>query len=275
MCVRLIVVSFEKSQLLDKHNMAYTFQAKIASRGFHVYKNIWDDPKSGDKVTIEIETEMKSKRIDPYCCAVKTLNGSSAKLITVGHIPREISRHVYFFIKEEAGKVYGSVLSTNYRPSPIPAGGLEIPLTLHFQCNKYITHSKMIGFVTKLYSYEFVANTPVNSEEVEEEENEIHVLIEEETEQENIASPSKEEESDSEVIVKRRKRSKPVIAVTPESEEGENVGENENKAGEESDSEVVVKKRKKSNPLVVYTESESEEEIPIDENDAYFIVIEK
>ena len=264
---------FEKSHLLD--NMAYTFQAKIASRGFHIYKNIWDDPKSGDKVKIEIETQMKSKRIDPYCCAIRTMNGSPAKLVTVGHIPREISRHVYFFIKEEGGKVYGSVLSKKYRPSPIPAGGLEIPLTLNFQSNRYITHTKMIEFVTKLYSYEFVANTPNVSEEVEEEEKEIHILIEEEKEEENIiiTSPKKKEESDSEAVVKKKKRSRTFIAVTPESDQDEKAGENESNAEEESDSEVITKKRKKAKPLVSYIESGSEEEI--DENTVCFIVTEK
>ena len=49
----------------------------------------------------------------------------------VGHIPKEISRVVYFFIKE-GGKVDGDVLSVKYRPSPIPSGGLEIPLMLSF-----------------------------------------------------------------------------------------------------------------------------------------------
>ena len=53
---------------------------------------------------------------------------------TVGHIPREISRHVYYFITAEGGRVSGTVLSTNYRYSPIPAGGLEIHLKLRFAC---------------------------------------------------------------------------------------------------------------------------------------------
>ena len=52
----------------------------------------------------------------------------------MGHIPREISRHVYYFIETEGGFVNGSVISTKCRPSPIPFGGLEIPLLLKFSC---------------------------------------------------------------------------------------------------------------------------------------------
>ena len=37
--------------------MAYTVQAKIASRGYDVYKNVnWENVKAGEQVTIEIET---------------------------------------------------------------------------------------------------------------------------------------------------------------------------------------------------------------------------
>ena len=75
----------------------------------------------------------------------------SGKLGTVGHIPREVSRHTYFYIKEEGGRIDGSVLSTRYRPSPISSGGLEIPLMMTFRSPRYITHQKMKDFVPKLY----------------------------------------------------------------------------------------------------------------------------
>ena len=48
----------------------------------------------------------------------------SRKLETVGHISKEVSRHTYFDIKEDGGRMDGSVLSTCYRPSPIPSIGL-------------------------------------------------------------------------------------------------------------------------------------------------------
>ena len=72
-----------------------------------------------------------SKKIDSYCCAIKTM--------VSGNIPREVSRHIYFYI-EEGGRIDGSVLSTCYRPSPIPSDGHEIPLIMTFRSPRYITH---------------------------------------------------------------------------------------------------------------------------------------
>ena len=47
----------------------------------------------------------------------------------VGHIPREISRFCHYFINH-GGKLEARVTCTKYRPSPIPSGGLEIPILL-------------------------------------------------------------------------------------------------------------------------------------------------
>ena len=57
----------------------------------------------------------------------------SGKLGTVSHIPSEVSRPTYFSIKEEGGRIDGSVLLTCYRLPPIPSGGLEIPLIMSFK----------------------------------------------------------------------------------------------------------------------------------------------
>ena len=83
-------------------------------------------------MTIEIETNKGSFKIEPYCCEAKAMVRNSTKLVTVGHIPREISKHVYFFLKEKGGIKKGFVFFTKYGFSPIPAGGLEIPLMLSF-----------------------------------------------------------------------------------------------------------------------------------------------
>ena len=54
---------------------------------------------------IEIEPNKDSIKIDPYCSVVKPRVRNPGKLATLGHIPREISRHAYFFLKEEGRKV--------------------------------------------------------------------------------------------------------------------------------------------------------------------------
>ena len=61
----------------------------------------------GQEISVQLETNEDSKKIDPYCCAIKTM--VSGKLVTVGHIPSEVSRHTYFYIKEERGRIDGSV----------------------------------------------------------------------------------------------------------------------------------------------------------------------
>ena len=130
--------------------MNFSFQTKAASRGFHIYKNTtWENVNIGQEISVQFETNEDSKKIDPYCCAIKTM--VSGKLETVGHISREDSRHTYFYIKEEGGRIDGYVLSTQYRPSSIPSDGLEIPFMMTFRSPRYITQQKMKDFMTKLF----------------------------------------------------------------------------------------------------------------------------
>ena len=59
----------------------------------------FDNQLENEKVTIAIESNEASKQIDPHCCAMQIKSGES--VVTVNHIPREISRHCYFVLKEE------------------------------------------------------------------------------------------------------------------------------------------------------------------------------
>ena len=155
----------------------YSFKAKIASRGYHVFKETsWSNAKEGDEVKVELETNKSSNKIDPYACAIRAKEEYFKGWKTVGHIPREISRHVYFFIKSEGDSVNGTVISTKYRTSPVPAGGLEIPLLLTFSCSKAINFGKMKTFVQTLYDYNF--NGTVIEEENSGDEDEIIVINE-------------------------------------------------------------------------------------------------
>ena len=90
----------------------FSSDIKIASRGYHVYRNsTWQNGKSGDKVKVEIETNKSSKSIDPYTCAIKIKHKCFETWVTVGHIPMEISRLCYFFLKE-GGNITGHLICT-------------------------------------------------------------------------------------------------------------------------------------------------------------------
>ncbi len=50
-------------------------------------------------------------------------------IVTVGHIPMEISRLCHYFLLE-GGTIEGQLVDTKPRRSPIPSAGLEVKLTL-------------------------------------------------------------------------------------------------------------------------------------------------
>ena len=73
------------------------------------------------------ETDKLSLDVDPYACAIKIKHRYFDAYLTIDHIPREILRHCFYYAKE-SGEIAGHVISTNYKVSPISAGGLEISL---------------------------------------------------------------------------------------------------------------------------------------------------
>ena len=102
------------------------FTFPYASRGFHHYRNVWI-PKIDQQLEVQHE---KNNLHDPYACALfaKSRNKINGKVV-VGHIPREISRFCKFFV-EYGGELLAHVTSTSFRRSPVPQGGLEIPICL-------------------------------------------------------------------------------------------------------------------------------------------------
>ena len=108
-----------------------------------------------------------------------------------------VSRHTHFYIKEEEGRIDGSVFSTRYRPSPIPSSGLEMPLMMTFRSPRYITHQKMKDFMAKFYFYDHKQVTENVKSDLDSDE--FHIEI-----KENVVK----EGEDSEVVVdpKAKKR---------------------------------------------------------------------
>ena len=84
---------------LNIFNKFYSFEKTTVSIEYQIYKSTsWSKATVGDKVMKEQGTKKESLGIDSYAYAVKSKNKYFKHLITVGHIHREIFRHVYFFI---------------------------------------------------------------------------------------------------------------------------------------------------------------------------------
>ena len=226
--------------------MCFSFQTKVASRGFHIYKNAtWENVNIDQEISVQLETNEDSKMIDPYCCAIKTM--VSGKLETVGHIPREVSRHTYFYIKK-GGRIDGSVLSTRYRPSPIPSGGLEVPLIMTFRIPRYITHQKMKDFMTKLYCYD---HKPV-TENVESDSDSDEFYLE-------IKENAVEEDEDSEVVAaSKAKKRKVTIAYNSDDSDEEKEKTQKKTTFENNSDDAIPESVSKVNKIVSYNNTVSD-----------------
>ena len=62
---------------------------------------------------VDLEMKKLSKNVDAYVCTIHAKNQFFNSGKTVGHIPREIFCHIFYFIKTRGGFVNGSVISTN------------------------------------------------------------------------------------------------------------------------------------------------------------------
>ena len=111
-----------------------------------------------------------SLEVDQYACVIKIKNRFFYSLLTVGHIPSEISWHVHYFIETKDGKFICHVKSLTYRPSSIPSEGLEIPLQLTFTCDDKLTLDLMNGLVKSLYDWNYTGLVQDNNDEDDDEE---------------------------------------------------------------------------------------------------------
>ena len=90
-----------------------------------------------------------------------------------------------FFIKEENGKVFGTPKSLKYKTSPIPSGGLEVPLSLTFSCKEKWVVDTMEEFIQNFYTFEYSGNQSLDtsaSEDEDEDDYQTIMLVEPENE---------------------------------------------------------------------------------------------
>ena len=172
----------------------------------------------------------------------------SGKLETVGPIPRKVSRHTYFYIKEEGGRIYGSVLSTLYHPLPIPSGGLEIPLMITFRSPRSVTHQKMKDFMTKPSCYD---HKPVTENvESDSDSDKFHIEI-----KENVL----EEGEGSEVVVApKAKKRKVTIAYNSDDSDGEKEKTQKKTTFENDSDDAIPESVPKLNKIVSYDDTDSD-----------------
>ena len=105
------------------------FSAEVGSKGYHVYcKTSCRNIHLHQHVVVLKEVNSISINIDPR---ITTKRVDRIGPVLVGHVPRELSRFIFYFIQEE-GSVTGTVASTTPKISPIPEGGLEVPILMHF-----------------------------------------------------------------------------------------------------------------------------------------------
>ena len=72
-----------------------------------------------------------------------------------------------FFVKEENGKVFGTLKLLKYKASPIPSGGLEVPLSLTFLCKEKRVVDTVEEFTQNFYTFEYIGNQSVDTSDSE------------------------------------------------------------------------------------------------------------
>ena len=124
--------------------MTDTFEFFTGLRGFHVYSNKvnWF-PSAGQNIVFKREY---SNKLDRFAVARKTLLKGCIVPITVGHIPRELSRHTWYVI-HEGEQLKGTVHNTRTRSSPLVQGELEIPIRIKVVWSLV---EKLLIYITKV-----------------------------------------------------------------------------------------------------------------------------
>ena len=98
------------------YNKIIEFTAAV--RGYHFYRRYWQ-PQPSQKLDCFYEED---NPFDPFAIKVCEIG----KNITVGHLPREMSRATKFFI-DRGVAITLTLTSEHYRRSPLVQGGMEIP----------------------------------------------------------------------------------------------------------------------------------------------------
>ena len=78
---------------------------------------------------------------------------------------------------EETGNISGNLISKTYKVSPIPAGGLKVPLLRTFSVKNERIFKLMKSFVNDLYDYDYTGEQAEKNEEESGDEEEIDIKV--------------------------------------------------------------------------------------------------
>ena len=103
----------------------FSFHFTMGLRGYHFYRHHenWV-PFVGEKIRF-LREHHNSK--DRFAVAGQVIRAGRVAHVTVGHVPRELSRYVWHAMSHGA-LFTARVIDAHYKPSPLLQGGLEIPL---------------------------------------------------------------------------------------------------------------------------------------------------
>ena len=119
--------------------MANTLYYFTGLRRFHAYSNTvnWKH-HIGQKIFFKRE---HNNNYDKFAVAGKTLLKVRIGAVTVGDIPRELSRHTWYAIQKGA-KFRATAYYTKAKPSPLIQGGLEILINIKIIWSEEEKHLK-------------------------------------------------------------------------------------------------------------------------------------
>ena len=107
----------------------FTFDSAV--RGYHVYKVVWK-PTIGKKLEADQELGNEADKF-----AVKVVKNNEI----VGHLPREYSRILWYFIAR-GGKICVEVTGRRRHCKEL-CGGMEIPCRLVFSCSSKVKINRL------------------------------------------------------------------------------------------------------------------------------------
>ena len=129
--------------------MANNFEFYPGLRGYHVYSNTvgWK-PYVQEKIILKREHK---NPLDKFAVAGKVTMKGKIGLIIVGHVPRQLSRYMWYSI-QEGTKYDAEVHKKTHMASPLLQGGLEIPMKVTVTWNE---PEKLSMLVVKVQAVEY------------------------------------------------------------------------------------------------------------------------